>query len=73
MPKIDGYELIQTVKTTSEWADIPIVVMTAYRIDPDRIDILDLATYHLNKPLSPEAIAEQVAALVECNVLKVKQ
>jgi PAS domain S-box-containing protein len=73
MPKIDGYELIQTVKTTSEWAGIPIVVMTAYRIDPDRIDILDLATYHLNKPLSPEAIAEQVAALVECNVLKVKQ
>ena len=65
MPKVDGYELIQKVKTTPEWADIPIVVMTAYRIDPERIDILDLATYHLNKPLSPEAIAEQVGALLE--------
>jgi hypothetical protein len=39
--------------------------MTAYRIDPARIDILDLATYHLNKPLSPEAIAEQVGAMLE--------
>ena len=65
MPKVDGYELIQKVKTTPQWADIPIVVMTAYRIDPERIDILDLATYHLNKPLSPEAIAEQVGALLE--------
>ena len=65
MPKVDGYELIQKVKTTPEWADIPIVVMTAHRIDPARIDIVDLATYHLNKPLSPEAIAEQVGALLE--------
>ena len=65
MPKVDGYELIQKVKTTPEWADIPIVVMTAHRIDPERIDIVDLATYHLNKPLSPEAIAEQVGALLE--------
>jgi signal transduction histidine kinase/CheY-like chemotaxis protein len=65
MPKVDGYELIQKAKRTPEWADIPIVVMTAHRIDPERIDILDLATYHLNKPLSPEAIAEQVGALLE--------
>jgi CheY-like chemotaxis protein len=65
MPKVDGYELIQQVKTTAEWADIPIVVMTAYRIDPNRIDVLDLATYQLDKPLTPEAIAEQVGALLE--------
>jgi len=68
MPKIDGYELIQTVKTTPEWADIPIVLMTAYRIDPDRIDILDLTTYHLAKPVVPEAIAEKVAELLERKV-----
>ena len=65
MPKVDGYELVQRVKTTAAWADIPVLVMTAYRIDPARIDILDLATYHLNKPLSPEAIAEQVAAMLD--------
>jgi hypothetical protein len=48
--------------------------MTAHRIDPARIDILDLATYHLNKPLSPEAIAEQVGALLEAKgVMGAKQ
>jgi signal transduction histidine kinase/DNA-binding response OmpR family regulator len=72
MPKVDGYQLIQKVKTTDAWADIPIVVMTAYRIDPERIDILDLATYHLNKPLTPEAIAEQVGALLERKGVGVK-
>jgi CheY-like chemotaxis protein len=65
MPKVDGYQLIQKVKTTPVWDAIPIVVMTAHRIDPERIDILDLATYHLNKPLSPEAIAEEVGNLLE--------
>jgi CheY-like chemotaxis protein len=65
MPKIDGYELVKRVKTTPEWADIPILVMTAYRIDPARIDVLDLATYHLNKPVTPEAIAEQVADMLD--------
>ena len=49
MPKMDGYELIQRVKTTPEWADVPIVVMTAHRIDRGRIDILELATHRLQQ------------------------
>jgi CheY-like chemotaxis protein len=65
MPKVDGYELVKRVKTTPEWADVPILVMTAYRIDPARIDVLDLATYHLSKPVTPEAIAEQVADMLD--------
>ena len=51
MPKMDGYEVIQRVKTTPEWAEIPIVVMTAHRIDRNRIDVLELAAHRLHKPL----------------------
>lgn len=65
MPRMDGYELIHQVKTSSEWHDIPIVIMTAHRIDRDRIDILDLAEGRLSKPFSPELIAEQVEALLD--------
>ena len=64
MPRMDGYELIQRVKTTPEWAEVPILVMTAHRIDRDRIDILELAAHRLHKPFSPELIAEEVAALI---------
>ena len=64
MPKMDGYELIQRVKTTADWAHIPIVVMTAHRIDPDRIRLLDLATHLLNKPITLEGIAAEVEAVL---------
>ncbi len=64
MPEMDGYQVIQHVKTTPAWKDIPIVVMTAHRIDADRIDILKLAAEQLSKPLSPEDIVDRVEALM---------
>jgi DNA-binding response OmpR family regulator len=64
MPKMDGYELIQRVKTTPEWAEIPILVMTAHRIDRNRIHILELAAYRMHKPFSPQLIADEVEALI---------
>jgi signal transduction histidine kinase/CheY-like chemotaxis protein len=65
MPRMDGYELIRQVKTCEAWRDIPIVIMTAHRIDRDRIDILNLAQGRLSKPFSPELIADQVEALLD--------
>ncbi len=65
MPRMDGYELIHRVKTSADWRDIPIVIMTAHRIDRSRIDILELAEGRLSKPFSPEIIAEKVEALLE--------
>jgi len=64
MPKMDGYQLIQRVKKTPAWADIPILVMTAHRIDRSRVDVLELAAHRLHKPFSPELIAEEVVALI---------
>jgi DNA-binding response OmpR family regulator len=64
MPEMDGYQVIQKVKTTEAWKDIPIVVMTAHRIDSDRIDVLKLAATQLSKPLRPEDIADRVEELV---------
>ena len=64
MPKMDGYELIQRVKTTPEWVEIPILVMTAHRLDRSRIDVLHLATQYMRKPFSPELIADEVEMLL---------
>ena len=64
MPKMDGYALIQRVKTTPGWAEIPILVMTAHRIDRNRIDVLHLATQYMRKPFSPELIADEVEMLL---------
>ena len=64
MPKMDGYDLIQRVKTTPSWAEIPILVMTAHRLDRSRIDVLHLATQYMRKPFSPELIADEVEMLL---------
>lgn len=64
MPKMDGYDLIKRVKTTHQWAAIPILVMTGHRLDRSRIDVLHLATQYMRKPFSPELIADEVEALL---------
>jgi DNA-binding response OmpR family regulator len=64
MPKMDGYELIQKVKTTAQWAEIPVLVMTAHQLDRSRIDVLQLATQYMRKPFSPELIADEVETLL---------
>jgi CheY-like chemotaxis protein len=68
MPKMDGYDLIQRVKKTPQWAEVPIVVMTAHRIDRSRVDVLELAAYRMHKPFSPELIAEEVGELIAARV-----
>ncbi|MBI5231243.1 MAG: response regulator, partial [Coriobacteriales bacterium] len=64
MPRMDGYEVLKRVKSKSEWADIPIVVMTAYQIDSEQIDLINLAAGRIAKPMSPEEIAAKVDELL---------
>ncbi|MBE0476379.1 MAG: response regulator [Coriobacteriia bacterium] len=60
MPVKDGYQVIQEVKSAEETRGIPIVVMTAHRIDRERIDILAQASEQIHKPFDAAAIAERV-------------
>jgi signal transduction histidine kinase/CheY-like chemotaxis protein len=60
MPVMDGYEVIEHIKTDDETKEIPIVVMTAHRIDEDRVGVLQFAADQVSKPLSAEAVAEHV-------------
>jgi CheY-like chemotaxis protein len=65
MPEMDGYQVIQKVKTTPAWKDVPSVVMTAHRIDSERIDVLKLAAGQLSKPLRPDDIVDRVEELMK--------
>jgi CheY-like chemotaxis protein len=60
MPVMDGYEVIEAIKSEDATKDIPIVVMTAHKIDQERVGILQFATEQVAKPLSAEQIAEHV-------------
>ncbi|KAF0206904.1 MAG: two-component hybrid sensor and [Actinobacteria bacterium] len=65
MPVMDGYQVIERVKTDPTTKDIPIVVMTAHQIDRSRIDILGLANQRVDKPFSAEDLARKVEALLQ--------
>jgi CheY-like chemotaxis protein len=60
MPVMDGYEVIEAIKSDDATKDIPIVVMTAHKIDQERVGILQFATEQVAKPLSAEQIADHV-------------
>lgn len=64
MPVMDGYEVIAALKGTPETSEIPIVVMTAHRIDQLKIDLVEMASERLTKPILPEQLAEKVEALL---------
>jgi CheY-like chemotaxis protein len=64
MPVMDGYQVIQEVKSRPETNHIPIVVMTAHRIDHDRIDLLHMAAEQLTKPLSAEDLVDHVEQML---------
>lgn len=64
MPVMDGYEVIEALKGAEETRDIPIVVMTAHRIDQLKIDLVEMASERLSKPLLPEELAERVEELL---------
>gem|GEM_PF-656811 len=64
MPVMDGYEVIAALKGAEETSEIPIVVMTAHRIDQLKIDLVEMASDRLAKPILPEQLAEKVEALL---------
>ena len=65
MPGVDGYELIQRVRSTPAWARLPAAALTAFVTPADRGRIL-LAGFdtHVPKPVEPSELTAVVAALV---------
>jgi len=61
---MDGYEVIEALKKCEETQDIPIVVMTAHRIDQLKIDLVEMASDRLYKPILPEELAKRVEELL---------
>ncbi len=68
MPVMDGYQVIQEIKTHERTKDIPIVVMTAHRIDHKHIDLLNLTVGQVDKPFSAEDLAVRVEQILDQGV-----
>lgn len=64
MPVMDGYEVLEALKTNPETRDIPVVIMSAYQIDRNRASVLDLATQLIGKPFDVEEFVAHIEEVI---------
>ena len=65
MPGRDGFEVLRQIKGTPDLAGIPVVMLTARKLEHDIVDALQTgASDYLVKPFLPEELAVRVARLL---------
>ena len=66
MPDIGGIEVLEFVRSQDKLRALPIIIVTTRGDDASRARALAAgATRYLTKPFSPDAILDEVTALVE--------
>jgi len=65
IPKRDGYDVCQTIRSNPEWSDIHIIMLTAKGRDVDREKGLALgANDYVTKPFSTRDLTEKVKEIL---------
>lgn len=60
MPVMDGYEVLEALKSNPATMDIPVVIMSAYELDRERTDVLRLAADRVSKPFDAEQFVSRL-------------
>ena len=67
MPFIDGFSLIEQVRSHSVWKHLPVLVVTGYTLESDRQKAYKVgASAYLTKPIVPNELSRSVASLMVC-------
>lgn len=65
MPRMDGYEVLEQLKTSPTARSIPVVALTAHAMSGDKEKILELGfSGYIAKPIDTRAFPDQVASLL---------
>lgn len=64
LPKVDGIEVLRTVKTDESLKSIPVVVVTSSREDRDLVESYKLGVNsYIQKPINFEDFAKEIAGV----------
>jgi two-component system, cell cycle response regulator DivK len=70
LPFIDGYTVLEQLQTTSDWKDIPVLVVSAYAFRADRQRALELgAKRYLVKPVKLADLIQAIHEVVHCSLV----
>lgn len=61
MPVMDGAELTQRIRMDPKLSDLPIIIITAYAVLPETVELADDV---IPKPFAPERVVDSVARLI---------
>lgn len=65
LPGLAGTDVLRALRGRPEWADIPVVLLTARKEEQDRIEGLSLgADDYVSKPFSPRELVLRIAAVL---------
>ncbi len=65
MPRMDGYELLEKIKSHPQWRQVPMILLTARAEQEDKIQALRLGVDdYLVKPFSPAELSARVSNLI---------
>jgi len=65
LPEVDGFELLQQLRQTQHWQDVPVIAITAMAMPGDRDRCLQAgANDYIAKPLHLETVIEKVKHLI---------
>lgn len=61
LPYIDGFEIVQFIRSRPQWAEVPIVMLTAKAMERDIVRALDAgANDYVVKPFQPNELLARV-------------
>jgi two-component system, OmpR family, phosphate regulon response regulator PhoB len=65
LPRLSGIDVLRALRGRPEWADIPVILLTARKEEHDRIEGLSLgADDYVSKPFSPPELVLRVGAVL---------
>ena len=68
MPFIDGFSIIEQLRSHPRWQYLAVLVVTGYTLDRDRQRAYQLgANDYLTKPIIPNELSTSVARLMTCS------
>lgn len=73
MPHMDGFEVCRRIREKDEYADIPVIFLTAKGAEADEIKGLELgASDFIKKPISPKKLVARVNSNLRKNIKEEK-
>jgi chemotaxis protein histidine kinase CheA len=66
MPRVNGFDLLQTIRTHASWADLPVVMLTSRTGDRHRQKAATLgANGYLSKPIVVDELIESLSEFIK--------